>query len=835
MAITIGEATVFKPIYIGAYLEGLVTSRPESIIANDAFPILFNAYIWREKIVKKSGCKTIGRLRRKFEDTSITTSTAGVWSFNLFTVTEIGATEDNKSLEVSSLSITIGAVVFTDDGNGVLSSAAPANSGTVNYATGNITLTHTGGTLASTATFNYFPTLPVMGISTKETYEVNNEETIIFDTIYAYVFETDGYREFIPGTTWTGEDSSFFWTTNYFQNQAGTSKLFWATNFEDPIMYVDGVTWNLFEPLVDAAQKLLRCRCLVPFRSRLVAFNTVEGETVLNGVRHQNRIRWGAVGSPLPTTLYPEPWRSQSGFPGGFIDIPTAEAIISVGYVRDNLVVFCERSTWQLRFTGQVIQPFIIEKVNTELGSESTFSVIPFEKSVAAFGATGINMCDGFSSTRIDIKIPDLVFEVNNKEKGPERVWGIRDYINRLAYWTYPYVVGNSQVSKFPNRRVIYNYENESWATFYDSFTALGTTQIQEDVTWDNDDVWEDIGYSWVNTTPLIPQIVGGTQMGFIMQLDEKTNNDPTLSIIAITSDGVNPTQLTVPDHNLDPDSIITLSGIPIGTDYAKALNNPKGGLISGITQAVKAVVTSSAHSLSTGDILVIDAVVGMTQINGLETTITVLDDNSFSCDNIDSTTYTAYTSSGDWLLSAPNCFLASIDELDPTKLNLYKYDPQSGQFSVPQTDASGVYIGGGQVAVRDNFIILSKKFNFLNEGQTTRVSRLDLLAKSNEQGEISIYTYSDYESYPSNIKPLNVDPKNNLEDPLFNSKIPLAGRKQGEVAMQRVSCPTYGTFFSFAWTFSNEQMNSNKSDTPLTIEGHIIWVRPSGKQLNRV
>ena len=834
---------MFKPIYIGTYLEGLVQSRPESILANDAFPILFNAYVWREKIVRKSGCETIGRLRRKFTAKAIGNSTAATWNFNIFTAASVGASEGNKSLEVGSVSITIGAVVFTDDTNGVLSSVTGGNSGTVNYSTGAITLTHTGGAVASTATFNYFPTLPVMGIVLRETYVVNNEETIIFDTKYAYIFEIDGYEEYIPGTTWTGTDANFFWGTTYFQNALGRAKFLWVTNFSgtggDPIRYSDGLTWTTFAPAIDGTtpnpKRLQQCRCLIPYRGRLVAFNTIEGINLVGGIRYQNRIRWGAVGSPLDTTLYPEPWRSQSGFPGGFIDIPTTQSIISVGFVRDNLIVFCERSTWQLRYTGQVIQPFVIEKVNTELGCESTFSVIPFEKSVRAFGATGINECDAFSSERIDIKIPNLVFETNNNENGPERIYGVRDYINRLAYWTYPYVVGDSQVSKFPNRRLVFNYENNAWATFYDSFTALGTTQIQDDKTWDSDDVWEDIGYSWVNNVPLLPQIIGGTQMGFIMQLDQKTNNDPTLSITAITSDGVAPTQITVPDHNLDPNTIITIKGIPLGTPYATTLNNPKQGLITGITQAVNAVLTSATHSLATGDVLVIDAVEGMTEINGRETAITVIDANTFSCDDIDSQTFTTYTSSGDWSLSTPNCFFASIDESDPTKLNLYKYDPQSGQFSIPQTDLSGTYIGGGEVAVRDNFQIVSKKFNFLDIGQSIRMSHMNLLAKSNEQGEISIFTYSDYESYPTNTKPLNVNPVTNEEDPLFNTKIPLAGRSQGDVAMQRVECPTYGTFISFAWTFSNEQLNSNKSDTPVTIEGHIIWVRPSGKELNRI
>ena len=68
---------------------------------------------------------------------------------------------------------------------------------------------------------------------------------------------------------------------------------------------------------------------------------------------------------------------------------------------------------------------------------------------------------------------------------------------------------------------------------------------------------------------------------------------------------------------------------------------------ITNITQASPAVVTIASHGYTTGDKIHIASVSGMTELNGRRFSITVLTANTFSLDDEDSSSYTAYSSGG--------------------------------------------------------------------------------------------------------------------------------------------------------------------------------------------
>ena len=818
----------YEPNYIKAPSTGLVRNRPEFILPDDAFPVLENAYLFREKILRKYGTEFLGRLQRDFVEIPFFNTGASPWTFNLLVVSGyvsttnnanpgqvttkyahglttgdsvfisgiVGATgyntnspftvtvnstttftvgadaaaygayvsggywisnrslatattsplESNAEIVPGSVILVIGGTItLTDQGDGTLTSVTPGNSGTINYVTGSVTITHTAGVGISTVlTYSYNPALPVMGLPTQETGFINNENTLAFDQKYCYTFASGAWKEYIPGTVWSGENYELFYSQNYWNNAAG--RLFWVTNFNtgiggDPVRYTDTVSWVNFNPAVDATNSLWQFLAMTPFRNRMVVFNTFEGTTFAGAAQYPQRIRWSALGSPIDSNA----WRDDINGKGDYIDIPTSQNIVGIGFVRDNLVIFCERSTWQLRWTGRNITPFQLEKVNTELGAESTFSSVQFDTSLIGIGDKGIIECDSFQSRRMDVKILDLIYQFNNQNNGLQRVYGIRDFVHKTAYWVYPTAANNPI---FPNRRLVYNYENDSWAIFIDSLTCLGTYQPNTSPTWNNaNSTWNNYNQTWIGEPAFIPDIVGGNQQGFVMILDERVMNSQSLSITGITGSASAAIEIEVINHNLESNDFIQINNIPTGTPFALILNG-----------------------------------------------------NNYR-----------------------------VQVLDVNTLALYTYQSSTNSF-IPQTGTDGTYIGGGTVSVRDNFSVTSKKFNYLQDGQNIQLGYVDVMTNLTSQGEISLNVYVNYSDSESVNQSPNTDPFFNQVVPTYNAQSPGSSKN-----IQRVYCNVRGTFITIEWTFSNAQMATEACEEDVQISMQTIYTRRAGAQLNEI
>lgn len=285
----------------------------------------------------------------------------------------------------------------------------------------------------------------------------------------------------------------------------------------------------------------------------------------LNPSNFFSRCRFSQNGSPISGSA----WRDDVPGRGGFVEASTQEQIVTVEFIKDRLIVFFERSTWELAWTGNDVYPFQFLKINTELGCESTFSVVPFDKVTLAVGNVGIHACNGSNVERIDQKIPQAVFDIHNDNGGVYRVAGIRDYYVEMVYWTFP-SVDRSTDYPFTNRVLVFNYATGSWAFNEDSITAFGYYQNQANITWSTStETWAEAISVWGSGVlqARFRQVIAGNQQGFVFVIEPNlARNAAALSITNI-SQAANVVTITAINHNLQANEWIAIENAQGMTD----------------------------------------------------------------------------------------------------------------------------------------------------------------------------------------------------------------------------------------------------------------------------
>jgi hypothetical protein len=469
---------------------------------------------------------------------------------------EIGTTNGAGNLAgtITGYTFAIGQQIYIGNAVYVISALGnPANLYQVNFTTTTATLDTTTGAFVfvgapvnTTAYFYPYPSL-----------------TIAFDTQFAYMFNTASWER-LGTVVFTGKDNNFFWGVTA-RGAAANNKYLYVTNgtAADSIQYWTGTTWTQYRPNLDTVVNQLFGSLLVTyFKDRLIALNTWEGQAANTAIQYTNRIRWSKANDPVTSATSFLVTTSNNS--GSFVDVPTTEAITSVNLIKDRLIVFCQSSTWELVFTGNQTFPFRIQQINRELGIESTFSSIVFDKVILGIGNVGIHACNGANVDRIDQKIPYQVFQINNNNSGPTRVAGIRDYYNEQVYWIYPQANRNDT---YPSKILIFNYRTGSWATADDSITALGYFQYQNSQAWNTfSQTWQQTTSAWESATyqSQFKSILAGNQEGVLFVLQNGiTSNSNNLSITNIDY-GVafNMPQLTIINHNLVTGDYIFLDNI---------------------------------------------------------------------------------------------------------------------------------------------------------------------------------------------------------------------------------------------------------------------------------
>ena len=587
---------------------GLQLNVKPFLISNDAYEQLDNAYMFRGRLRKRFGGTYMGtgaptnreqfhsRLRMKFTaftDLKIPVSGAVPGAFVSTRDAKIGMAFSVGSVMLTVTNSAGGAQTLTTTDSSLAT-------GTFNNINNNFEIIAHDATMIGQTVW-YYPSEPVMGLTQfGVNSSINNKPAYAFDRQFAYVFNSAGYWERSGGAVFHGSDSDFFWAANWEGIVAAPTyeQAMFVTNFNatigtpgvnDDLIHVlkgDPLAWVAYHPVcVPTGTTLVEissARIIVAFKNRLILLNTIEKNTTgatIKNIPHVNRCRYSHNGSPFSTNAFYEQNMGTApniGDGGGYLDATTDEAIISAEFIRDRLIVFFERSTWELAYTNNETQPFLWQKLNTELGCDATFSSVPFDQHILSIGQTGVHACNGSSVERIDSKIPDEIAKVKNLTDGPKRVHGVRDYFTEMVYWCFPELAQLAD-QPFPQRILVYNYKNQSWAFNNDCVTCFGYFEQYYGMTWGSiQRSWAQADFAWGSpiTQPNFRKIIAGNQQGYVFLIEpDWMENAPVMQITNIDISALPAISMTVINHSLKNGEYVFIKEVVSTLTLATDLN----------------------------------------------------------------------------------------------------------------------------------------------------------------------------------------------------------------------------------------------------------------------
>ncbi len=830
---------------IGPIKEGLNKNIKPAFNSEDSFETLTNAYQWRGRIVKRSGYTKLGRLAngtpvmglRTMEGFAIQVQTlvafdttdAYEWNGTTFialpTVTPtVWSGTNHDFFFTTNYADAFWATNSTAGLHGWNVTAFSGSAGSGNLATVNVT---SAGNAVQVGDYVHFINLvPAL---------VNNSGVLAIVTGAGNPYTIQATN--LPAT------SVFSWTDGATSTGIGLDS-FRSITGQDGIRYygalTNGTGWANYNPPIDANNALLGALLIFPYRGYLVFLNTWEGNEQ-NVYNFGNRARWTQIGTPyysppVPTSPAPQTYdinaaRDDLFGRGGANDAPTNEVIVGAAFIRDILVVYFERSTWRLRFVNNAQNPFVWERVNVELGSDCTFSTIPFDKGLMAIGNRGIVISDGNDTQRFDDKIPDDIFAIRQENFGLERVYGIRTFRTRLNYWTFPDVSNPDGV--FPDKVLVYNYETKNWSYFDDCFTCFGYYYPSTNTgTWaDLTDAWSSYGdTTWVDgqSQTGYENIVAGNQQGYVLLLDQTDGeNGPSLSISAIANGAPNSAAVfTSAANNLPSGTWITLSGVTGTTSddgvslngrnfkFANPALNPNTFTLTEFKPIDGGLAVGASY---TYDIDYENIFPGSIQIN-----VGAL---VFFDTDLDGILYgTGGTGTINYATGRVSLTFSPVILSSQVWIRLVSLDPLQGFDQIVST--TGVYGGGGEIAKISGFDVSTKLFNFFNQDQRARLSKIDFYCDKTTNGQFTCDIWAD-----SSDVPVNTPLSDNLLSNVVLTSVTGNQVGSGDEVIYRLYADAQAQSIQMRFYLSDYQLAVNKiSQSDIEIVALMVSMRKGGR-----
>ena len=376
---------------------------------------------------------------------------------------------------------------------------------------------------------------------------------------------------------------------------AGRDGIKWYDGDGSPVTGSAAHGWVNFAPPLSNSpnpEYLVGAQLIAVFKDRLLFFGTftATSATAGNPIFNQDQVVWSQNGTPYYSDPVPDnqtfevaAWYQNIIGRGGFLNAGVAQQIMVVGQNQDVLVTKFESRDMKLIYTSDDSNPFIFQTINTEIGSNSTFSGITLDMGILSIGQYGITMTTQNNTQRIDIIIPDWVFQISVASHANQRITAVRDFRNEFIYFTVPTpnnAASNDDAYNFPTQTLLYNYRENNWSIFQENYTHYGTfRRSPTGRTWGTLNQWYPTWADWNDAwnygsgNSEFPSIAAGNQQGFVMIKDIGTGEQPSGYIQAITTTlPPSPVVITSPNHGLLVNDYVTLQGIIGGSDV-EALN----------------------------------------------------------------------------------------------------------------------------------------------------------------------------------------------------------------------------------------------------------------------
>lgn len=595
----------YSAFLISNYSTGFDRELQPWLLPNDAFVDLLDGFVYRGVTNKRDGYSGFANGLK-----SIYTESRMVHAVAPANMTGVIDGANRTFTATLTTPVSRGSVVIAgsnpvqalhDNGTGGFTGAG---TGTINYTTGSVSITFTlPPAVASTVTvgYDYYPGLPVMGIMSF--YPTNNvRQMIVADTRYVnrYNPTTDRLEDISSASVYGGTKTDFWSWVNYADPSSNPRLLFCNGVVGDVIQQYDGTTVAAYAPTF--AGGTLNARQMFNVRDRLVLFQTIEGGTLF-----PRRIRISGTGANSDNF--------DNTAPGaGFIDIPDNTWFFGAAFNRDDVLFFTEAATWMMKYTGNDVTPFTLEKIDGSRGCSAAFSVISYLNRTMAASPRGLIISDGYQVDRMDNNIPDFTFNDIDNNNFTECFSGFLDE-DRDVYMIYP----SQGVVKPPlvpdgssDRILIVNFEEDNYAVYRIPLSCMGNFQTSISILWSdltaangfpNWDALAQVYNNW-NAFPYskgTPVAIGGGHKGEIWRLNNIESEDNPQRIRAMT--------------------VVNADTLRVTTDW---------------------------NNYNVGDNIVFEAVGGMVEVNHKQAPIKAIQTNYTTFDvDIQTLGFSAYTSGG--------------------------------------------------------------------------------------------------------------------------------------------------------------------------------------------